>query len=92
MKIWTDQSQKFTLSFLPFLKLLKKVIREKLQPPWKYYPLEPATPHPTPPKMWFSNITQPFLSSGGVVTMKSVHTTQQWLECCKCSVLFLLIK
>ena len=33
IKIWTEQSQKFTLSFLQFLKLLKKVIREKLQPP-----------------------------------------------------------
>ena len=33
MKIWTEQSQKFTLSFLQFLKLLKKVIRKKLHPP-----------------------------------------------------------
>ena len=44
MEIWTEQSQKFTLSFLQFLKLLKKVIREKLQPPLKYLPpLEPVT-------------------------------------------------
>ena len=46
MKIWTEQSQKFTLSFLQFLKLLKKVIREKLQPPLyeNITPIEPVTP------------------------------------------------
>ena len=44
MKIWTEQSQKFTLSFLQFLKLLKKVIREKLQLPENIIPpLEPVT-------------------------------------------------
>ena len=41
-KIWTEQSQKFTLAFLQFLKLLKKVIREKLQPfLLKYHPAPP---------------------------------------------------
>ena len=44
MNIWTEQSQKFILSFIQFLKLLKKIIRETMQPPWKYYlPLEPVT-------------------------------------------------
>ena len=54
MKIWTEQSQKFTLSFLQFLKLLKKVIREKLQPPLKISsPLEPVTPPPHPKTLIF---------------------------------------
>ena len=69
MKIWTEKSQKFTFSFLQFLKLFKKVIREKLQPatPPSHENIEPVTPPPKilifptapcPPVWQFSKITQ----------------------------------
>ena len=52
MKIWTEQSQKVAPSFLQFLKLLKKVIGEKLQLPLKIYtqlhPLPKTLIFPTP--------------------------------------------
>ena len=66
--IWTfeqNKVKKFRLSFLQFLNLLKKVIREKVQPPWKYHPLEPVSLppkiliFPTSPIWQFSKITQP---------------------------------
>ena len=59
MKIWTEQSQKFTLSFLQVLKLLKKVIREKLQSPLKISPPGASAP----PKILI--FPTPYVQRGG---------------------------
>ena len=76
--IWKFEQNKVKnlLSFFQFLKLLKKVIGKKLQPPWKYHPppLSPKILIFTTPSVWqFSKITQHPLSLGGVDTMVSLH-------------------